>query len=444
MTHADQQTEMELSMSISSCVKQDGIRVFLLIALVIAAITTPALAGEKYLYGSPDLRVAITGTNEFTPGEEATVTVRVENTGLNIVKIARSDIITRDDSPDIAKMMTVGLSPGSAPLTIKSDNQMIGDVHGGSSTTASFTIQFNEDAVAGTYAVPIRIEYTYLSSAEQYADDLIRYTYSTKVIEENLRVVVKPDVRLLITDITTEALNVGTEGYVTLTVQNVGSEDARSATLKIERSGASPLIPTDASAFIGDFSAGTIVTRTFKVSVSTNAEPGEYPLTVLTEYKDRNGQIKTSEPRTVGIRTGGKIEFTAISPPAIVSPGQKTTIDVEYKNVGEAPVYRATARISAVDPFTSNDDTAYLGDLAPGETKVARYILNVDSGATEKIYGLDSEIRYRDALDNTQISKTMKVEVEVVPREGGISPMIIGALLVIALAGGYWYYRKRK
>ncbi len=416
----------------------------LILALILAAITSPAAAGEKFLFGSPDLRVAITGTNEFTPGEEATVTVRVENTGLNIIKIVRSDVITRDDKPDTAKMVIVGLESGGAPVTIKTDDQMIGDIEGGSSATASFTIQFAEDAKAGTYSLPISIEYTYLSTADQLADDFIRYYYSTKTLEEEIKIVVKPDVRLLVTDIQTDAINVGTEGYVTLTVRNAGSEDARSATLKIDRSGTSPLIPTDGSAFVGDFPAGTTVTRTFKVAVSTNAEPGEYPLSVYAEYKDRNGQIQTSDPRTFGVSTGGKIEFTAISPPAVVTPGQKTVIDVEYKNIGDAQVYRATARISAVDPFTSNDDTAYLGDLAPGETKVARYILNVDSGATEKVYGLDSEIRYRDALDNTQISKTMKVEVEVIPRERSIPPMLIAAILIVVLGAGYWYYRKRQ
>ncbi len=416
----------------------------LVLALILSAITAPAAAGEKYLYGSPELRVAITGTNEFSPGEEATVTIRVENTGLNTVKIVRSDIVSRDDRPDTAKMAVVSLASGDAPLTTKTDPQMIGDIDGGNSATASFTIQFDEDAKGGTYTIPVSIEYTYLSSAEQHADDFIRYYYDTKVVHEDLQVVVKPDVRLLVTDIRTEAINVGTEGYVTITVQNVGSEDARSATLKIDRSEKSPLIPTDGSAFIGDFPAGTTVTRTFKVSVSTNAEPREYPLTTSVEYKDRNGRIVTTDPRTFGVITGGKIEFTAISPPAIVSPGQKTVIDVEYKNSGDATVYHATARISAVDPFTSNDDTAYLGDLAPGETAVARYILNVDSGATEKIYGLDSEIRYRDSLDNTQISKTMKVEVNVVPREGSVPPVLIGAILIVVIGAGYWYYRKRQ
>lgn len=428
----------------NASLRTTSIRVLILAALILAGITAPALAGEKYISGTPELRTAITGTNEFSPGEEAVVHLRIENTGITDVKIIRSDIITRDDRPDTAKMALVGLKAGSAPLSIKTDDQMIGDIPGGSSATAAFTIQVDEDAAAGRYAVPITIEYTYLGRAEQYGEDLIRYFYTTRTVEDHIHLVVKPDLRIQITGIETEVLNVGTEGFVTVSVRNIGSEEGRSATLRIQRSGASPLIPTDASSFIGDFPAGAEVTRTFKVAVSKNAEPGEYPLDIIVDYKDQNGQLKTSDPRTAGIATGGKIEFSAVSPPSVVAVGQKTIIDVEYRNIGEATAYRATARISAVDPFTSNDDTAYLGDLAPGESAVARFILNVDGGAVEKLYGLDSEVRYRDALDNTQISRTMKVEVEVVPREATIPPVLIGALLIAIIGLGYWYYRKQQ
>lgn len=40
------------------------------IALIAASfMATPALAGTKYLAGSPNLTISISGTNEFTPGE---------------------------------------------------------------------------------------------------------------------------------------------------------------------------------------------------------------------------------------------------------------------------------------------------------------------------------------------------------------------------------------
>jgi len=124
------------------------------------------------------------------------------------------------------------------------------------------------------------------------------------------------------------------------------------------------------------------------------------------------------------------------------------TIEVVYRNTGSAPVYHAEARISAVDPFTSNDDTAYIGDLAPGQTGSALYEMTVDGGATPKNYGLDSEIRYRDALDNSQISDTIKVPIEVV-RPAGIlgtlsNPLVLSVIIALAAIALYYILTHRR
>jgi len=152
----------------------------------------------------------------------------------------------------------------------------------------------------------------------------------------------------------------------------------------------------------------------------------------------------TSDTVTVGVPVSGKISFAVVSPPSEAVAGGKNVIEVVYENTGSATARNAQARISAVDPFSSNDDSAYLGDLAPGERAVARYELKVDSEALLKEYGLDSEIRYRDALDNSVISDTMKVRVEVV--SPGISPIAIAGIvaLVVIVVGAAYYIRKNR
>jgi hypothetical protein len=212
--------------------------------------------------------------------------------------------------------------------------------------------------------------------------------------------------------------------------------------MKLSRNDASPLTPTDASVFIGDYPPGAEASVRFRVSVSSDAEAQSYPVDLSLEYLDADGNSATSETVVVGVPVGGKIDFTVVSAPPQVNPGQRLVIPVEFKNTGAISAYNAQARLSAVDPFTSNDDTAYLGDLAPGQTAVARFEISVDSGATVKSYGLDSEIRYRDALDNTQISDTKKVEIDVVSPNGIMSLLSspIAILLIIALVIGAGYY----
>jgi hypothetical protein len=280
--------------------------------------------------------------------------------------------------------------------------------------------------------------------------DTIQYYYKTKNETLFIPIKIKPDISIDVISAVPEHLNVGTEGYIDMKIKNTGFEDGSKAVVKILRNGNSPVIPTDSSVYIGDFPSGSTVDCRYKVSVSSDAERQTYPIDVVVVYQNNEGDFITSRSDTVGIPVGGKVDFSIISPPGEMNPGNKHVITVEYKNTGDTDVYSAQARISAVDPFTSNDDTAYIGDLKAGESKTVSFVVSVDSAATIKEYGLDSEIRYRDALDNTYISDTMKVKVDVTA-PAGITKIISNPIylsIIIAVIIGIIYvvyqYRKKK
>ena len=424
-------------------------RSLLSLAVVLALLAVPVMAGEKELFGSPKLSAAISGTNVFTPGEDVTLTLKVQNTGRTDVTIVQPGIITAQDKPNTAKLLVVSLSPGAAPVTVKTDPQMVGDLLGGSSISATFSVKISKYAVGGVYSLPLQLSYQYLNNAEEVSPDTVRYWYYDENITIPLDIRIKSGVTLDPVEARADQLNVGTEGYVTISITNAGSEHARNAVAKLERDGLSPLIPTDASVYIGDFGPGDTREIRFRASVSTDAGAQDYPVDVHVEYTDSEGDSASSDTVTVGVPVGRKIDFAVVSPVPQVNPGHQVTLEVTYKNTGSAAVHSAEARISAVDPFTSNDDTAYIGDLAPGETGSARYDVTVASGATPKSYGLDSEIRYRDALDNSQISDTIKVRVDVVQPIGILgtlsNPLVLLALAAItAGALAYILIRRRK
>ncbi|HVP25303.1 MAG TPA: S-layer protein [Methanomicrobiales archaeon] len=409
---------------------------------ILALLATPALAGQEQLFGFPRLSAAISGTNEFTPGEDVSLTVKVQNTGQTDVTIVQSTIITPKDAPNTAKLLTVGLSPGTAPVTVKTDPQMVGDLLGGSSVSATFSVKISKYAVGGVYTIPLQLTYQYLNTADQVSPDTVRYWYYNENITVPLAITIRPGVTLDPVVARAEQLNVGTEGHIILSITNAGSEHARNAVAKLERDDLSPLIPTDASVFIGDFGPGDTREIRFRASVSGDAGAQQYPVDVHVEYTNDEGDSASSDTVTVGVPVGPKISFAVVSPASQVSPGQTLTLVVTYQNTGSAPVHSAEARVSFVDPFTSGDDTAYLGDIAPGETAMARFDTTVSSGATPKSYGLDSEIRYRDSLDNSQISDTVKVPVEVVQAAGILgllgNPLVL-LVIVVIVAGALAY-----
>ncbi|MDV2481461.1 S-layer protein [Methanoculleus sp. Wushi-C6] len=414
--------------------------------LLLALLAVPASAqGVKYLYGNPELSATIAGTNQFAPGAETALTVNIANSGVNTIKMVGSTIVTPDDQPSTAKLATAALKSEGTPFTVKTDPQFLSDITGGASRAATFNVKVADSAEPGTYVLPLEVTYTYLQDAEDLGDTL-RYNYQKKTATLPLTVRVTPDLRVEVLDVRSESLNVGTEGYVSMTLKNVGSDSAQNAIAKIARNGASPLIPTDGNAYLGTFEPGETVDVRFKVSVADTAEPQSYPLDVSIAYEDYEGKAVTSRATTIGIPVGGKIAFEVVSPKATLYQGQKSILEVVYRNAGAATVYNAQARISAVDPFTSSDDTAYLGDLAPGETATARFEVNVDGAGTLKEYGIDSEIRYRDNLDNSKISDTMKVRVALEQRQGTIftNPVFLVAVLAVIIGAGYYIFVYRK
>ncbi len=417
----------------------------MLVFLVLAGISFPPVsAGEKYMAGSPELTAAISGANEFGPGDDAVVAVRLQNEGLNEYKFVNSGIIDRDDLPNTAKLVTVALGPGDSPVTVKSDPQMIGDLKGGNSILVNFNVKIPRNATIGTYNLPLSIRYTYLWQADQYGTDSIQYMYRESDETLLLPMKIKPELQFQVLSTTTDYLNAGTEGYLTLVIGNTGQEDGRNAILKIARNDKSPVIPTDGSTYIGDFPAGAQVTSRFKISADSDAGNSSYPLDVYVNYENYEGDVVDTDRTTIGIPVGQKAEFTIVSDQVELSPGQKRAVTVSYLNNGGATVYSAQARISAVDPFTSDDDTAFLGTLAPGETKEATFEISVDGAATPKQYGLDTEVRFRDALDNSIISGQVKIPVSVVNKDNsGLIFAIIGIVAVGIIGGGYWYLRRR-
>ena len=350
-------------------------------------------------------------------------------------------------SPIRQNRLTATLDAADAPIVVKADPQIVGDLPASTSATATFHIKVNQDAPAGIYQIPIILNYTYLYQAEQEGTETLNYQYKSINESIDIPIKIKSEVQIAVPNVETENLNAGIEGYVILTVKNIGYEEGQNAVIRIQQNGQSPITPTEGSVYVGDYPVGSVVNCTFRVMVSSDAQQKTYPLDVLVYYKDSEGDYVNSAIETIGVPVGEKVDFNVTPIMTTISPGAKSVITVQYQNTGGATAYDAQARISAVDPFTSNDDTAFLGTMAPGDIREAAFDVSLDPGATAKEYGLDSEVIYRDSLDNQFTSDPLKVNVEVVPAKSitdllGL-PVIITLILIVLAAAGYLIYTKR-
>lgn len=424
------------------------LRFAVLCAVAVSFLAVPALAGEKFLSGEPDLSASLEGVNEFSPGSEATLHVVIQNRGQNEIKIVQSKLADTEEQPNTAKLVQVQLLPGNAPLQVKSDPQMVGDIPGETRVTVPFVVKFDRNATGVTYILPLEIHYTYLFHAEQVGSETILYHYKTMDLTIPLEVKIRSEVVLQVRSLAAGNITAGNADYLDLTLQNTGSLEGSESIARIGQSGESPVVPLDGSSYVGSLPPGAVVSCRFKIRAADQAQEGTYPLDVWIEYRDPHGDLMQSRPVTIGVPVMGKIDFTLLSDPFRIVKGGAETLEVTYLNSGPATVYSAQARIIAVEPFTSSKDISYLGDLEPGQQAGARFEIAADKSATAKEYGLDSEVRYRDALGNNLISDPFVVRVEVLPRTGLDAvignPVLMSIIAAAFIGAGYYLYTKRK
>ncbi|HEX7444964.1 MAG TPA: hypothetical protein VF300_01105 [Methanothrix sp.] len=165
----------------------------------------------------------------------------------------------------------------------------------------------------------------------------------------------------------------------------------------------------------------------------------------LVNYRVSYIYQKANETVPIVIVVKKQADFAIVNATSSLSAGdKKAPIDVTYKNTGEDPIRDAVARLSIFKPFSSTDDQAYIGALGPGEERTVVFRIDVDSDATPKDYGINSEIKYTDINGDTVISQSMKIPVLVKAASASLLLPVIVILIVIIAAGGYMYRRKQK
>jgi len=421
-----------------------GIITGILIACIgIGLSITPCLAGDRYLSGGPDLFVSLGSTSELIPGTTAELPVTIGNKGTITMELYHYLSMQPMYLPTTAKSTTIDLLPGDAPVLVRSNPQTIGEVQAGQIVPSTFIVDVPQAAPAGNYTMLVRIRYSYVPRVEQEGTTDMTYYFKDEETVLPLPIEIRRMVILAVEKVESNDLWAGGEGVIDFTIRNTGQDTGIGTSLFLVPEGASPVVPYSNSVYIGDFPPGSTTQPSFKVAVSGEADPGlSYPLSLYAEYKDFEGASATSPSVTTGVSFQDKVSFERVSPPSVVNPGTKGTASVTYKNTGNTTVYNAKARISVINPFSSDDDTAYLGDLGPGASSTALFSVKTDGGAMLKMYSADSEVQYTDEDGTVYNSDNIPVLIDV---QADPTPGIAGAVLVILIiAGGAFLWHRRK
>ena len=417
--------------------------IFVILCTAMGFCIHPCLAGERYMSGGPELFVSLDSSDELIPGNTMELPLVIGNKGKDTMELYNYYTIQPEYLPTTAKFATVMLLPGNAPVKVRSNPQIVGDVPSGAVVPAEFVIEVPQDAKAGPYTMQARITYQYVPMAEQVGTYDIEYYFKDAEIVLPVPIVVRKVVILSVEHSESNNLPAGGDGYITFTIRNTGQDTGNRTSVYLTPEGASPVMPYSNGVYIGELPPSGTAKPRFKVAVSSNADPSQsYPVSMYAVYDDFEGNTATSPQVSTGVTFGGKVTFERVSAPSMINPGKTGIVSVTYKNTGNSTVYNAQARISVIDPFSSDDDTAYLGDLKPGESGTALFSVKSDAGATIKTYSANSEVQYTDAGNTAYTSDNIPVLIDVQPDSGtGIMVLI---LLILVIAVGAYLWRRRK
>ena len=293
-------------------------------------------------------------------------------------------------------------------LTPRTTDAGVGDLAPGETATATYRVGVG-DVAAGDHSLGVSLHY----------DDANGVVSETPVRTGSVTVGEGPRFEVTATG---ESLYVDSTGAVNLTVRNTGDRAASDVRMRLAES--PPLVPVSGSASVGDLAPGESGSARLRVEVADRALAGTYPVRVVVERDDAFGDPVETDPRTAGVAVGPErtVETTAAGE---VAAGSTTTVVFEVENTGAAPMRDAVVRLNADSPFETDDDTAYVGDLGPGESATVRFTVTTDGAATPKSYALDTTVAFDNAFDRRVVTDVESTEVTV--RGGGTGP--VAALL---------------
>ncbi|AKB15594.1 Uncharacterized conserved protein [Methanosarcina thermophila] len=224
--------------------------------------------------------------------------------------------------------------------------------------------------------------------------------------------------------------------------------------------------PATSVQHVEELETGYTATLRYTIKIDSDAPAGSYELLLPLNYQyqanvrtttadvinlgltdtqyAREYKTKTETLRIpISIENKPRLEVTNVS--GNLAQGESKAIEITYKNTGESVAKDALARIIVMSPLSTEKSIVRLGDIEPGEEKIARFVISADQDALVKNYGINSEIKYIDEDGETSFSENMKVNLhlEATEKKFSITGVAVILIILIALYQIINVYRKR-
>lgn len=194
---------------------------------------------------------------------------------------------------------------------------------------------------------------------------------------------------------------------------------------------------------LGNIQPGQIKPARFNFDISENASSGSVEIPAEVSYSTGNETGKITKQLGFSTNLEGKPQFELTGVESSLRKGGSGQIEMTVTNTGS--VESGSTRVRLLDssdlPFSFDSSSQYVGTLDPGQSGKVVFNVDTETDATVKDYLLDFEIR---GVKDTEVfveDTTIQTQVAASGQQANsrISPMLIGAVLVVVLAGGFFF-----
>lgn len=358
--------------------------------------TDETMTGYITIRIEPSVRLSVVSTDAqgLYEGADGRVSVTIRNSGTETGTNTELMIVNR----------------GS--LVPRTNGASLGTLDPNETAEATFRVGVGDIESPGPYGVSFQLSY----------EDTNGIVRKTAVRTNSVQVSAGPEFDV---SASTESLYVDSTGAVKLTVKNTGNQPATDARVSLGQT--EPFVPLTPQVSLGTLDPGESATARFKLEVTNRALTGDYPLPVTVTHDDWYGEPVDSDTYSVPVSVGPEPTIKTTSN-ASIAAGSTDTVSFTVTNTGDATMRDAVVRVNTDSPFETDDDTAYVGTLEPGESTTVTFTVSVDGAATVKSYTLDTTVKYDNAFDERVVTEIESTSVKVTEGGEGLLAGILNAL----------------
>lgn len=351
--------------------------------------TTETIDASLVVEESPEFSVVGVDSNARV-GATGTVGLTLRNTGSEAANNASVTLTSRNGD------LTVGQAEAAS-------RYVDGSWEPGEERTIDYRVSAAESASHQRYALSAQVAYENENGQSGQSD--------------SLSLGITPDERQAFTVVSADnAVSVGGDGPVNVTIRNDGPIPVRDASVTISSESGDVVFGESASAsqYVGSWDVNATRTVQVEATATQNAEERNYTLQATVDYEDREGDQGQSRALQFGMRPGPEIEFETSDVASDLRVGEEGTLTGTLTNAGGQRAENVVVVFDTDNQNISPREREYsVGTLAPGESSTFEFDVEISESADAGPRRFTFHTEYRDRDGDQRQGESFDVRQDV-------------------------------